>query len=943
MVVRLNSGELFVDSKNKLVPLDCSATTELHVVSFQSAFLQTVDVQVNRTAPVVLFLNVGTPLRVLRVTGTTVTRVVVMSEFAQRDVTLLVGGVSVTFLDQFPYTALPFAFDVMSDATKRIMDGAEQFTGLSLTSFHGASTLSTLSIGRASTEKACATCGPLQRIDGRASVKCTCVHGFVRASDGAPCVAVARTVTAVTTRASNGAPVEVRLRSSEPVSFGPMRCLFGSKSVPAYWRNASDVACVIDPKDLIAPALYDAQLVVDQAPAVSATPQVDIVDGAALCASATSCGVCDKTACVYCGDGARQCVPGTARQGPVGQCDNWFSQSCPDFVLTLDGAPQRASITGGSRHTYSFAVAAGRVEDVRIDVLSFPRQVQMNSEVSLLLRKDAPALITSSSNGLPVGTWDLASLTDGVPRGDFSLRACNLTEGTYFFTLLSQRPYSYDVRVNAACDCSARTTTAPSITSLSPAFGALLTAGDVVRTVDIAGTGFSSGRSTCRFEVSGVALPLYSPAQQASGRVQCQVPSFDEATGASLASKVPNSARVSVSNDRCLWSNELPYRQFLSVLLGDQRTRAALPSSRLAVGQRDYFRIDTTGLGVTAVSFFVRQLEPGSVNLFVMPQEARDAPLACGGSVRCGERLSGSLANERRLADCALQPDIWYFVVENNGTAPVGYLAGSECGCGDATPIGAIKSVTPAAGNVVGYDVLTIRGSGFQNATSKRCVFDGEGESPAVFVSSTEVQCVSVAQLSAFRPRAVALTVEGDSFGTLANKPCAKSTPFAFPYYVQLNRGQAASVDLDATQPSFFLFDFTQSVQRRRDADATTESFKVTLTPSNVIRRFVFDVRGGGELPDMPDGAADAVKGEQSKLYCHVPISSRYFIGVWSTSDAFRIKVAISDPPECLNMTASPLPQTNADGPGTPTQATNDGLSMTVGVVAGLTLAVVLF
>jgi hypothetical protein len=119
--------------------------------------------------------------------------------------------------------------------------------------------------------------------------------------------------------------------------------------------------------------------------------------------------------------------------------------------------------------------------------------------------------------------------------------------------------------------------------------------------------------------------------------------------------------------------------------------------------------------------------------------------------------------------------------------------------------------------------VLTIRGSGFQNATAKRCVFGGEGESPAQFVSSAEVRCVSVPQLSAARPRNVLLTVEGDSYGTLANKPCAKSSEFSFPYFVQLNRGQSFSVTLDSAQPSYFVFDLSQSVavvQRRRAGGA---------------------------------------------------------------------------------------------------------------------------
>jgi hypothetical protein len=140
-----------------------------------------------------------------------------------------------------------------------------------------------------------------------------------------------------------------------------MRCVFGTASVPAYWRAANEVACVIDPSKAIAPAKYDVKFFFTAATTggVSVGGQVDVVDGAALCGAAATCGVCDKTACVYCADGARQCVPGTALGGPVGVCSNWFSRSCPDFVLSLDGAPQRANILAGNTHTYSFTVPAG--------------------------------------------------------------------------------------------------------------------------------------------------------------------------------------------------------------------------------------------------------------------------------------------------------------------------------------------------------------------------------------------------------------------------------------------------------------------------------------------------------------------------------------------------------------------------------------------------------
>lgn len=846
-----------------------------------------------------------------------------MSAFSLRDslAVLDVDAGKLAFLDQFPFNALPFSYDATAAATKAILDAAEQFVNLPVASYHGALTLSTLSISRAPTSAACKACGPLQRIDGRTGdvPACVCEFGYARAAD--TCSPLTRTISAkTTTSVSNAAPVEVRLTSTESLGYGgAMRCVFGVVSVSAYWRAANEVACVIEPSKSISPAKYDVKFFFTAATAgggVAVGGQVDVVDGAALCGAATTCGQCDKSACVYCADGARQCVPGTVFGGPVGQCGNWFSRSCPDFVLSIDGAPQRASILAGNTHTYSFVVPSGTKEDVRVDVLSYPREVQMNSEVSLLMRRGQAPAITGSNNGVPVGMWDFANLTDKVPRGDFHLQQCDLGEGTYYVTVISQRPYSYDIRLNLACGCASSSGgQTPRITALTPSIGALVSPADTVRSVDIAGSDFSNAlqRLLCKFESGSSGIPVYSVAQvSGGGGVQCQVPSFDEAPDKDSRSKAPGSGRVSVSNNRCGWSNELVYRQYLNVVLGDQRTRAAAPPrsgvpTRLPVGQADYYRLDTRELGVAAVSFFARQLEPGALALYVMPQDARDAALACGGSVRCAVRGSGSLASEYRLSDCALEAGVWYFVVANNGTAPVGYLAGSECGCGDETPIGSIKSVEPIAGNVLGYDVLTIRGSGFQNATAKRCVFGDEGESPAQFVSSAEVRCVSVPQLSAARPRNVRLTVEGDSRGTLANRPCAKSTEFSFPYYVQLNRGQSFSAPIDTMLPSFFVFDLSQSVavvQRRRQ-EAKTESFKVTLTPSNVIRRYQFDVVSGS-LPERP--TTESVKGEQSKLFCHVPVTSRFYIGVWSSSDTFNMKVAISDPPECLNMTASPLP-----------------------------------
>jgi hypothetical protein len=777
-----------------------------------------------------------------------------------------------------------------------------------------------------------------------------CEFGYSRTATANPCTPTTVALKTTTTASvSNAAPVEVRLKATAPATIGyggAMRCVFGTTSVSAYWRAADEVACVIDPSKVITPNKYDVQFFFTAATTggQAVTGQVDIVDGAALCGAATTCGTCDKTSCVYCADGARQCVPGTAFGGPVSMCSNWFSLSCPDFVLSIDGPPQRASILGGNTHTYSFTVPAGTKEDVRIDVLSYPREIQMNSEVSLLMRRGQAPVITGSNNSLPVGMWDYANLTDKVPRGDFFLQQCSLGEGTYYVTVLSQRPYSYDIRLNLACGCAgAMSAQTPRITALTPSIGSLVSPADTVRSVDIAGSDFSNSlsRLSCRFN-TGTGIPLYSVGQLSGSKVQCEVPSFDEAPDKENPSKAPNSGRVSVSNDRCNWSNELTYRQYLNVVLGDQRTRAAAPArsgvpTRLAVGQADYYRLDTSELGVAAVSFFARQLEPGALALYVMPQDARDAELACAGSVRCGERGSGSLASEYRLSDCTLDPGVWYFVVKNNGTGPVGYLAGSECGCGDTIAVGTVKSVEPFAGNVLGYDVLTVRGSGFQNATAKRCVFGSEGESPAQYVSSAEVRCVSVPQVSAVRPRSVALTIEGDSFGTLANKPCAKSTEFSFPYYVQLNRGQSFNVDVDTVLPSYFVFDLSQSVAvlQRRRADEQTGSFKVTLTASNVIRRYLFDV-AVGSLPARP--TTDPVKGENSKLYCHVPLTSRFYIGLWSASDVFNMKVAISDPPECLNMTPSSLP-TETTAPA-PTSDGNRVSSLAVAMFLGAMMAI---
>jgi hypothetical protein len=369
-----------------------------------------------------------------------------------------------------------------------------------------------------------------------------------------------------------------------------------------------------------------------------------------------------QDACVYCADGARQCVPGTAFGGPVGMCGNWFSRSCPDFVLSIDGAPQRASILAGNTHTYSFVVPSGTKEDVRVDVLSYPREVQMNSEVSLLMRRGQAPAITGSNNGVPVGMWDFANLTDKVPRGDFSCSSASLGEGTYYVTVLSQRPYSYDIRLNLACGCASSSGgQTPRITALTPSIGALVSPADTVRSVDIAGSDFSNALQPPVVQASRAAAVAFRSTRwrQLSGGKACSArcrrltrrPTKTPARRRRTAAV--SRCRTTAATGRTSWS----YRQYLNVVLGDQRTRAAAPPrsgvpTRLAVGQADYYRLDTSELGVAAVSFFARQLEPGALALYVMPQDARDAALACGwlGALRrARQRLAGERVPALRL------------------------------------------------------------------------------------------------------------------------------------------------------------------------------------------------------------------------------------------------------------------------------------------------------
>jgi hypothetical protein len=59
-------------------------------------------------------------------------------------------------------------------------------------------------------------------------------------------------------------------------------------------------------------------------------------------------------------------------------------------------------------------------------------------------------------------------------------------------TVISQRPYSYDIRLNLACGCASSSGgTTPRITALTPSIGALVAPADTVRSVDIAGADFS--------------------------------------------------------------------------------------------------------------------------------------------------------------------------------------------------------------------------------------------------------------------------------------------------------------------------------------------------------------------------------------------------------------------------------------------------------------------
>lgn len=95
--------------------------------------LQTAVIEVNRTSPVVIFVNIGAPLRVLRIVAPTVTRVIIMSSFPLRNslAVLDVAAAKVAFLDQFPFAALPFSYDANSSATAAILDAAEQVCAFS--------------------------------------------------------------------------------------------------------------------------------------------------------------------------------------------------------------------------------------------------------------------------------------------------------------------------------------------------------------------------------------------------------------------------------------------------------------------------------------------------------------------------------------------------------------------------------------------------------------------------------------------------------------------------------------------------------------------------------------------------------------------------------------------------------------------------------------------
>eukprot|EP01108_Squamamoeba_japonica_P001028 TRINITY_DN1397_c0_g1_i1.p1 TRINITY_DN1397_c0_g1~~TRINITY_DN1397_c0_g1_i1.p1 ORF type:complete len:117 (-),score=42.24 TRINITY_DN1397_c0_g1_i1:102-452(-) len=89
----------------------------------------------------------------------------------------------------------------------------------------------------------------------------------------------------------------------------------------------------------------------------------------------------------------------------------------------------------------------------------------------------------------------------------------------------------------------------------------------------------------------------------------------------------------------------------------------------------------------------------------------------------------------------------------------------------------------------------------------------------------------------------------------------------------------------------------------------------VTFKPESAIRRYYFAV-GDGKVPANPSEAGEAsVKGTQTAVYCHVPTSSRYFIGIWGDGTAFSMHVSLSDPPECVGMTPSVIGESPASEP----------------------------
>jgi hypothetical protein len=218
--------------------MHCKSQIRLVLVATQqhphvSFSLQTAVIEVNRTSPVVI---VRQHWRSIACASNRCAHGHACDyhelRFRLRDslAVLDVDAGKLAFLDQFPFNALPFSYDATAAATKAILDAAEQFVNLPVASYHGALTLSTLSISRAPTSAACKACGPLQRIDGRTGdvPACVCEFGYARAAD--TCSPLTRTISAkTTTSVSNAAPVEVRLTSTESLGYGgAMRCVFGT-------------------------------------------------------------------------------------------------------------------------------------------------------------------------------------------------------------------------------------------------------------------------------------------------------------------------------------------------------------------------------------------------------------------------------------------------------------------------------------------------------------------------------------------------------------------------------------------------------------------------------------------------------------------------------------------------------------------------------------------